>query len=328
MTKRSDTGPHGYSDVPVAEKLPSPRSGSTIRGASPVILRTRKNRKRPQPAQAAIKSLLPAILRVIGATAATVGIAVGAWQLSVWAKQSPRFAITSVQFFGNSHATDAELIRVGGLTAGQNLVALDAFALERAIAAHPWVKTVRADRKFPNRIEIRITEHTPVAMVSLGDLYLLDDDGEPFKRVTPADALDLPIITGVEREDFLVRKEQTLQRLTDALKLAADFTSGGPDERSRKRTAGEPAGNGEALSEVHLDDEGVTLVTASGQHLLLGEGHYDEKLARLDRVRQELKARAISASVIRLDNRARPASITISLKAPTVVPERGSRPGK
>lgn len=274
-----------------------------------MILRSRKNRKRPQPAQAAIKSLLPAIARVIGVTAACAAIVFGTWQLSVWAKQSPRFAITSVQFFGNTHATDAELIRVGGLTAGQNLVALDAFALERSIAAHPWVKTVRADRKFPNRVEIRISEHTPVAMVSLGDLYLLDDDGEPFKRVSPADALDLPIVTGVERDDFLVRKELTVRRLTDALALAADF-------------------KGEPLSEVHLDDDGVTLVTASGLHLQLGEGQYAEKLARLDRVRQELKARALSAAVIRLDNRARPASVTVSLRSTTASPERGGRPGK
>lgn len=265
-----------------------------------------------------IKSLLPAALRAIGVTVACAAIVFGTWQLSVWAKQSPRFAIDTIAVTGTVHATDAELARVGGLQVGQNLVALDAFALERVLATHPWVKTVRVDRRFPQRLEIKVVEHNPVAMVSLGDLYLLDDDAEPFKRVSPADALDLPIVTGVERDDFLVRKEETAQRLTDALALATDYSA--------------TAGNGQPLSEIHLDDEGVTLVTTDGQHVQLGEGAYAEKLARLARVRQELKSRSLSAGVIRLDNRARPASVTVSLKSnginSSASPERGGRSGK
>jgi cell division protein FtsQ len=154
-------------------------------------------------------------------------------------------------------------------------------------------------------------------MVSLGDLYLLDEAGEPFKRVQASDALDLPLVTGVEREDYVAHHDETVQRLTAALIVAQSYSSS-------------PTGKPARLSEVHLDDEGVTLVTGDGQEVRLGEGDTAAKLARLARVRQELKSRALSAEVIRLDNRARPSSVTVSLhqQVSTVSSERGLRPGK
>ncbi len=288
-----------------------------------MIFRAKKNRRRVDVAKktaelkAVASTLVPTLLK--GALAVLVAAAVvcGAYLLSQWARQSPRFALEAITFSGNAHASDAELARLGGLQPGQNLFALDALAIERLLAAHPWVKDARVNRRFPRGLEIRITEHRPVAMVSLGDLYLLDDDGEPFKRVQPSDALDLPIVTGIERDDYVARHDETVSRLTQALELAQTY-------------AASPSGKRAPLSEVHLDTEGVTLVTSSGQHVRLGEGAWQQKLDRLARVRQELEARALTASVIRLDNRARPSSVTVSLQNnnSSASLERGGRPGK
>ena len=288
-----------------------------------MIFRAKKNRRRVDVAKktaeikAVASTLAPTLFRVMGAAVASAAIIFGAYSLLQWARQSPRFAITTITFTGNAHASDAELSRVGGVQLGQNLVALDALALERLIASHPWVKAARVNRHFPQTLEVQITEHRPAAMVSLGDLYLLDEDGEPFKRVQPSDALDLPIVTGVEREDYVTRHDETVLRLTDALGLAQTY-------------AASTSGKTDPLSEVHLELEGVTLVTAAGQQIQLGEGAWPEKLDRLARVRQELKARSLTACVIRLDNRARPSSITISLQTnnSSISPERGGRTGK
>ena len=288
-----------------------------------MIFRAKKNRRRVDVAKktaeikAVASTLVPTLLRVMGAAVASAAIVFGAYSLHQWASQSPRFAITAITFEGNSHASSGELLRVAGLQFGQNLVALDALAIERLIAAHPWVKAARVNRRFPQGLQVQITEHKPAAMVSLGDLYLLDVDGEPFKRVQPSDALDLPIVTGIEREDYVARHDDTVLRLTDALGLA-------------QRYAGSPSGKAAPLSEVHLDVEGVTLVTADGQQIQLGEGPWFEKLERLARVRQELGARALTASVIRLDNRARPTWVTVSLQTnnSSTPPERGGRTGK
>ena len=340
---RSDTCPHHYSDVPVDEKLPSAPSGSTIplQQNSPdqqpnfssresararkkkMIFRAKKNRRRVDVAKktaeikAVATSLAPTIFRILASVVALVAIGYGAWACLQWARQSERFAITGITIDGNSHASDGELSRLGGLTPGLNLVAFDAPAAERAIGTHAWVKAVRVTRRFPRGLEVQVTEHKPAAMVSLGDLYLLDEDGEPFKRVGPSDALDLPIVTVIERDDYVARHDDTVLRLTRALALAQTYASS---------TAGRSA----PLSEVHLDQEGVTLVTANGQHVQLGDGAWPEKLERLERVRQELSSRALAPSVIRLDNRARPSWVTVSLQTntPVIPPERGGRPAK
>lgn len=288
-----------------------------------MIFRAKKNRRRVDVAKktaelkAVASTLAPTLFRVLGAAVASAAIVFGAYGLLQWARQSPRFAIATISFSGNTHASDLELSRVAGLQLGQNLVALDALAVERLVAAHPWVKDVRVNRRFPQSLDVQITEHRPVAMVSLGDLYLLDEDGEPFKRVGPSDALDLPIVSGIEREDYVARHDETVLRLTDALLVAHSY-------------AGSPAGKAAPLSEVHLDPTGVTLVTADGQQVQLGEGAWREKLDRLARVRQELSARSLTASVIRLDNRARPSSVTVSLQTnnSSTSPERGGRTGK
>ena len=36
-----------------------------------------------------------------------------------------------------------------------------------------------------------------MALVSLGDLYVVDAEGAPFKRCSREDAVDLPLVTGV-----------------------------------------------------------------------------------------------------------------------------------
>lgn len=276
----------------------------------------KKNRRRVDVAKktaelkAAASSMAPAILRFFAATTVIAAIVFGAIVVAQWARQSPRFAVETLSFTGNTHASDAELMRIAGLQLGQNLVATDAFALERQLAAHPWVKAALVHRRFPRTLDLKITEHRPVAIVSLGDLYLVDEDGEPFKRLQPSDALDLPIVTGIERDDYVARRDDTVTRLGQALNAARQYSATAPN-----------------LSEVHLDQEGVTLVTADGLQIRLGEGGFEEKLGRLARVRQELKTRALTPQVIRLDNRAAPSSVTVSLQA-TASPERGGRPGK
>jgi cell division protein FtsQ len=70
------------------------------------------------------------------------------------------------------------------------------------------------------------------------------------------------------------------------------------------------------LSEVRVAAEGLVLVLADGTEARLGEGDTDAKLQRLSRVREELRARGLSAEVIHLENRARPGWVAVKLSSP------------
>jgi len=202
---------------------------------------------------------------------------------------------------GLLRASEAELLKLANLSAGQNLFALDASAAERAMASHPWVKSVRITRRFPGGLSVEVEERAPHALVVLGSLYLLDGDGQPFRRAQPGDALDPPLVTGVDRDAYAQDPAAATARIAGALDVADRYSRAPESRRAR-------------LSEVRLEpDGGLTLVTAPGQEVRLGEGDYEAKLSRLWRVRDELQARAMAADLIHLENRVRPASVAVRI---------------
>lgn len=269
-----------------------------------------KNRRRQDAAQrneavkGAVRSKGPGVLKVLALTLVTGLLVWGGVESRRWALQSPRFELAAVSFSGLQRASRVELLRLAALTKGQNLWALDVGALERAMLQHPWVKKVEVSRRFPNRVSVAVTEHVPEALAVLGELYVLDEEGEPFKRVTPGDGLDLPLVTGVDREGYVTDPDQARQRFQAALEVARAYT--------KAAAPGKP----ERLSEVRMDGRDVTLVAASGQEVRLGEGDSEVKLQRLARVRRELGARGLAAEIIHLDNRARPGWVAVKISSP------------
>ena len=67
-------------------------------------------------------------------------------------------------------------------------------AAERAMAQHPWVRSVEIRRRFPHGVNVLVSEHEPAAMVSFGDLYVVDLEGEPFKKLQSQDGVDVPLL--------------------------------------------------------------------------------------------------------------------------------------
>jgi cell division protein FtsQ len=236
-----------------------------------------------------------------------------------WLMTSPTFAVRTIRVEGNARAGESELLKLAGLAFGQNLLALDARAIERAVAAHPWISRVEVTRRLPATVEIRCEEHQPVAIVSMGDLYLLDDDGAPFKRVQPEDALDLPLLTGISRDDYVSRPQEAAERFARALEAM----------RAWEKT---PVARDLPLSEVRSDPSQVALVVGDGLEVLLAEGDVAPQLARLARVRAELSRRGLVAQVVRLDNRARPSQVTVQIKSTVQVSQataiRSERTGR
>lgn len=272
------------------------------------MFRSRRNRRRVDVAKktgelkAAAKHHAPVVLKLFVLLGASVAIFFGAQEGWRWATTTPRFALADVHVSGQQEATDVELVRLAGLQLGQNLFRMDVRAMERNLSTHPWVRSVRVTRHFPSRLSIEVEEHRAVALLSLGDLYLVNDAGVPFKRLKAGDAFDLPLITGIDREAFAQQREEAVAELHEALALIEAWAA-------REGAQKEP------LSEVNLHPEGVTAVTTRGLQIEFGEGDVPTKLERLARVRKELQARALVAEVIRLDNRTRPSWVAVQIAA-------------
>lgn len=274
-----------------------------------MAFRKSKNRRHQDAAQrraavtGAVRSHGPGVLKAIVLTGLTCALVWSSIELRRWALTSPFFLLKETSFDGLHRAHPGELLKLSGLTVGQNLWSLDVDALERTMAAHPWVREVHVRRHFPSSVTVEVAEHVPAALGVLGDLYLLNEDAEPFKRLQPEDGLDLPLITGVDREGYLADETRARESLRRALGMVAAYSAA-------------RAGKSERLSEVRVVGDGLVLMLSDGTQVRMGEGATEEKLQRLARVREGLKGKGLSAEVIHLDNRARPGWVAVKISSP------------
>jgi cell division protein FtsQ len=125
-------------------------------------------------------------------------------------------------------------------------------------------------------------------------MYLVDADGVPFKRMGDGERGELPVITGVDREQLVRGDARATSAIRRGLEVLAAYQS---SPRPR-------------LSEVHVEDGGgVSLYTAkTGAALRLGRGAVDDKLARYDALRAALGDKAERLAVVHLDLNATPGS--------------------
>lgn len=264
-----------------------------------------RNRRRRADGAASRAPRGRSVLRGLGLLAVLGSLAWVALQLDGWASTSPRLALRTVKVRGLHRATEHELLRLAGVAPGTNLWSLDPAAVAQAMSAHPWVRTVEVTRSLPDTLQLRVEERVPVALASLGDLYVVDADGAPFKRVSASEALDLPLLTGVTREAAEKDPAGTTARVREALGVADAY----------QRTFERPR-----LSEVQLGESGFELVTADGVRAVLGRDDLDGQLRRLRRVREELQQRGRLAAAIHLENRVRPGWVAVQVQPGATAP--------
>jgi len=265
--------------------------------------RRRVDRERPAPPPSALRQGLKlAGLWSAGLVVASAAAAFGLRSLA----EGEFLRIRSIRVKGLARATASEVVALSPVKEGDNLVTADVDAIAQAIARHPWVGSADVRRRLPPSIEVRVTEREPRALVDLGGIYLVDKGGQVFKRAAPGDGLDLPLITGFTREDYLERRATLEPQLRGLLALMDAYGREG-------------LGPLAPVSELHKDaDEGVALyVGDEGTQVRLGqvvgEEELQQKLGRLHRVLEALRADGRRAEVIHLEDRSHPDRVAVRL---------------
>jgi hypothetical protein len=82
---------------------------------------------------------------------------------SVGVLHSPWMSVHEIEIVGADRADVAGRLAGAGIGTGAIMIWLDTAEVEEAVAADPWVRAVRADRVFPDRLIVEVLEHTPVA---------------------------------------------------------------------------------------------------------------------------------------------------------------------
>ncbi|HJL14199.1 MAG TPA: FtsQ-type POTRA domain-containing protein [Sandaracinaceae bacterium LLY-WYZ-13_1] len=243
------------------------------------------------------------LLRAVAVVAVGVGAVALGRLVERHVRTSEAFAVTEIQLEGHVRLTQHEVLSTAGLAEGRNVFDVAPEEAEERLAAHPWIAEADVRRRLPGTYAVEIRERRAVALLALGDVYLVSEDGAVFKKVEPTDPVDLPIITGIDRERFTRDRGFRTSVLLEAVALLHDYRGAGLWRR-------------EPIAELHVErDDGLSLyVGADATYVRLGHGPFRAKLRRLRTVLDELSERDARALYVYLDNERRPDRVTVRVR--------------
>lgn len=202
-----------------------------------------------------------------------------AWPL--WALLGPKpgsFAIRWVQVSGPFERVSAEQVR-SAVTPhlGGGYFALDLPAIQRAVQALPWVAKVEVRKRWPDTLEVQLSEHS--AVVRWGEGELLDERGRAFAVEGGQSIGGMAQLIGPAelRAELLTfyRDASARLRILDLWIERAEF---------------DPRG-------------GLTLKLSDGAEVVLGRIDYRGRLERLIKAYPALRARAAGRPLAHIDAR-------------------------
>src|SRR5262245_2123092 len=183
------------------------------------------------------------------------------------------FSVREIKVNAGEKIGGSEIVAMAGLSHGMNLWRVDTRRIEGEIGRHPWVKSVQVRREFPHRVVIQVEERTAKGILVLGKLYYIDADGNVFLEMKEGEKTDLPLLSGLSRQDL--EYHSTPNKIQSALLLS--------DQLSRRSLP---------VSEIQFTKAGLVLYLASYPVVLhLGWDDWREKLAKLDRIWTEWKGK-------------------------------------
>ncbi len=221
----------------------------------------------------------------LGLIAAFLGLA--AWTAYTAVLRSPYFRVRVVEANETAHLDRRAIIERIGLGQPTNLFRFDAKAAEDALLAHPWVARAEVRTVLPDRVEVVIEERAAAGVVALETLFLVDDTGRPIVPALPTDVADLPLVTGLNRQDYEVDAEGTRARIRDALSLARQYRNS-------------PLATLRPLSDVHLAPIGRMELMLGRTRVVLGRDRHRQKLDLLNQIFAQLAERGVDAAYILL----------------------------
>lgn len=202
--------------------------------------------------------------------------------------------VPNVVIVGRRYAPESRILEVFALDVGRSIFAIPIEQRRRQLCEIPWVRDATVMRTLPTRLEVRITERSPVAFVLLegpGGVHrpaLIDAEGVILELPSGA-RFDLPVLVGVsedEPQSTRMRRVQCMLRFLDEVR-----------------------GLKCQISEVdlrHPQDVGAVLIVEGKLlRVQLGDRHHRQRLERFLRYLPEVLAHNPSATTfdLRLDDR-------------------------
>ncbi len=251
-------------------------------------IKTNRRKKEKQPRD--WKKLFHCLLRIGIASGTGFLLASGAFLTAQLLLESGYFAVKQVRVENPDRVSAEEILEASDIKTGDSLFDLELHMIGRKIEEKPWIARAEVERIFPDQVVIRVVERQARAIIDLDYLYYVDAGGDIFKMLEAGDALNFPVITGIDRQSLLEHAEKSVDCLKLALRLMEVL-----DQRSLF--------NLDDVSEIHYDSqEGLIVHTQiGGVPVLLGRDGFETKLDRLEKIFVDLEPRLTALKYIDLN---------------------------
>lgn len=113
------------------------------------------------------------------------------------------FKVETIEVTGNVRYPAEDVIAASGVETGDNLVLLDRYRVsQRIYTALPYITDVRPIPRFPNTLEIEVTETQAIAAIQGGGgFWLISADGKILESVDSTAAADFMRLDGIWAEE-------------------------------------------------------------------------------------------------------------------------------
>ena len=188
-----------------------------------------------------------------------------------------------------------QVMEQAGIRKNSNILSLNLPLVRKKLEAHPWIAEAEVRRALPDKIIIKITEHTPLAALNFGHKFIMNNKGQIFKKMTPEDHFNFPTISGLKLSDFsLIKNQESIQfhSMMDVLQLGRR-----PESSLNYRF----------MKRIEIDRElGLTIFVSmdgSGRQkkIILGYDNYSEKFKKIEEIIYCLKKNSMLSDFNTID---------------------------
>ena len=175
---------------------------------------------------------------------------------------------------GAAQVSKETILKQAKMKPGVNILAANLRVVQKRLLVHPDIIKAEVGRIFPNILYIHVKEHQPLAIVDFENQYVMNTEGEIYKKCHKHCAGNLPVVTGLAFSDFsqpAERKKNPYTALMQILKW---------DRDELRRIMNGP------IKRIHVDGQmGISIIPhPPGTVLKLGYGHYEKKIQTLKKV--------------------------------------------
>lgn len=147
----------------------------------------------------------------------------------VYALLSPIFNVKNISVVGNSQISSEEIISLSEIELEQNMFEYRKDDVIKKIKDNAYIDTVKMSRKFPDTIELTVSERKASFMIQFANAYAYISSQGYILEISNQ-KLDLPILIGFETEQENIQAGfrlclEDLQKLGDVLKIMEAATS-------------------------------------------------------------------------------------------------------